>query len=126
MLNSLEMRVPYLDSRLTAYVGQIPPEVLLKNGQKWILKALLKKFKGDKYIHRPKEGFGFPFGLWIKKSAHRNIVDKMMNQRNLIFNFIGRDKVKKIVHDHLSNREDNSHEIWSLLILSRWVEINFN
>ena len=126
MLNSLEMRMPYLDQNITAFVNQIPPEVLFSGGQKWILKALLNKFKGENYTQRPKEGFGFPFGFWIRKTNHREIVNQMINQNNLVYNFIDRDKIVKIIQDHLNNRVDNSQEIWSFLILSRWIEDNFN
>lgn len=126
MLESLEMRMPYLDYRITSFVRQIPSRMLISKGQKWILKDLLKKYGGDKFGQRPKEGFGFPFGQWIRKPTYRNILDKLTLENNLIFNFIERNKFLKLIHNHHTGKEDYSHEIWSLLILSFWIEKNFN
>jgi asparagine synthase (glutamine-hydrolysing) len=126
MLEGLEMRMPYLDHHITSYVLQIPDQMLFSNGQKWILKELLKKYGGERFCQRPKEGFGFPFGHWIRKPEHKNILKKLTSEKNLVFNFIEREEFLKLVRDHLSLKEDNSQEIWSFLILSNWIERNFN
>jgi len=126
MLESLEMRMPFLDYPLTSFVRQIPAGMLLARGQKWILKELLRKYDGDPYARRSKEGFGFPFGHWIRKPTHEYILQKLTRDNNLIYQFIERDEFLPLIQDHLSRREDNSQEIWSVLILTLWIEKNFN
>lgn len=126
MLASIEMRMPYLDRQVSSYVRQIPADVLFSRGQKWILKELLMKYDGHPFIRRPKEGFGFPFGHWIKKPAHKNILKEMSRENNQIYRFMDRDKFLKLIHDHVNGKEDNAQEIWSVLVLSRWIEKNFN
>jgi len=126
MLASIEMRMPYLDRQVTSYVRQIPVDVLLSRGQKWILKELLRKYDGDAFTRRPKEGFGFPFGYWIRRPAHKNILQEISRENNRIYRFMDRDKFLKLIHDHDNGKEDNAQEIWSVLVLTRWIEKNFN
>ena len=126
MLESLEMRMPYLDHPVTSYVRQIPAGLLFANGQKWILKELLRKYDGDQFARRPKEGFGFPFGHWIRMPKYEKILQKLTRENNLIYHFIEREKFLKLIRDHLSGKEDNSQEIWSAVVLTFWIERNFN
>jgi hypothetical protein len=50
----------------------------------------------------------------------------MVNQKNLIYNYVDRTSILKIVQDHFTGREDNSQEIWSFFLLNAWIEKNFN
>src|SRR5690606_6984679 len=67
MRNSLEGRTPYLDNELHKFTTSLRPDLIFKHGQKWILKTLLNQQEGEEFISRPKEGFGMPLGLWLKK-----------------------------------------------------------
>jgi asparagine synthase (glutamine-hydrolysing) len=126
MLNSVEMRMPYLDENIVNYIRGIKPFWLLAGGRKWILKSILKKYGGKQFADRPKEGFGFPFGHWIKNPEYSDLVSSMTNEKNLIYNFVDREMIMVLIQDHFSGRDDNAQEIWSFLLLNGWIEKNFN
>jgi asparagine synthase (glutamine-hydrolysing) len=125
MLSGLEMRMPYLDAALVKYMNGVKPVSLIKYGQKWILKEILKKYTGNTYINRAKEGFGFPFGLWIKHPGHRHLLDKIINDKNPLLAWIDKRKVEEIILAHLSDKADYSQEIWALLSLTSWIHKHF-
>jgi len=70
MAHSIETRVPLLDHRLVEYVAALPAWMKLQNGMN---KPLLVKALGDdlprEVWDRPKMGFTFPFGKWMKERA---------------------------------------------------------
>jgi asparagine synthase (glutamine-hydrolysing) len=122
MLANLEARTPYLDAELVNYVRTIPAEILLKNGKKWILKELLIQKKGEIYTKRPKQGFGFAFGAWIKKVQNQFLLERLNDKNSKIFEYIEHQKVQNILKNHLENKADFSSEIWALVVLSEWLE----
>jgi len=88
MAHSIETRVPYLDHRLVEYVAGIPDTEKLSNGMN---KPLLVKALGNdiprEIWHRPKMGFTFPFGDWMKEQAQdlqaRSLEQKFLDQKTV-------------------------------------------
>ncbi|EMR00793.1 asparagine synthase (glutamine-hydrolyzing) [Cesiribacter andamanensis] len=68
----LELRQPYLHEPLWDFLARLPAHHLLKGGKKWILKALLERHGGKAYAQRPKQGFGPPFGGWVRGGKDRS------------------------------------------------------
>lgn len=125
MRSSIEARVPYLDQELRRFVEGINPSVLLKNGRKWMLKEVLKRNGGEEFLNRPKEGFGMPFGHWIKKPGNANFVAQLRNQNHPIYEWVPFATINKLIDLHLNNTRDCSSELWSVLLLMNWFEKEF-
>ncbi|MBR9998745.1 MAG: asparagine synthase (glutamine-hydrolyzing), partial [Cyclobacteriaceae bacterium] len=66
------------------------------------------------------------FGYWIKKPEHAGMINNMTRETLLIYEFVDRKKILDLIQDHLSGRDDNSQEIWSLFVISAWIEQHFN
>lgn len=64
MAHSLELRVPFVDSRLVATISQIPPAIRLQQGKKILLEAVPEV--PDWVRNQPKRGFRFPFQQWME------------------------------------------------------------
>ena len=63
MVNSLELRVPFLDHEIYEYVFSLNPSVYLKAGvKKFLLEEKLRKRVPNAVIDMPKRGFSFHFG----------------------------------------------------------------
>lgn len=122
MLHSLELRVPYLDQGLSDFVNTLPFDFLLKNGKKWILKQLLEKRGGKFFTQRQKEGFGFPFGLWLKNHKIDFVLDKLQNQHNPVFEFLDYWYFQKMLRKHLKSKADFTSEIWTVYLLGEWLD----
>ena len=123
MSSSIEARVPYLDAELVAFAGSLSSDTLLKHGPKWILRKILDKRGGQAYTERAKEGFGMPFGNWIREQ--NNILEELLDKNNLLFRYVNYEKVKGLVSLHLQRKKDYSTELWSLLVLALWLKKEF-
>ncbi|HXA01681.1 MAG TPA: asparagine synthase (glutamine-hydrolyzing), partial [Cytophagaceae bacterium] len=125
MQNSLEVRVPFLDSLLLTQVDKVKPSFLLKYGRKWMLQRMLTKRDGEEFCHRKKEGFGMPLGKWLREKDGGGLIERLKNKNNILYNFISHDKVLGIIKAHQSRKRDLSAELWSLSVLAAWLEKEF-
>lgn len=67
MMNSLEVRSPFLDRDLVRFAAQIPDQELIHRGiPKSITKEIAQKYLPAEDIHRTKMGFGVPIGEWFR------------------------------------------------------------
>lgn len=70
MLNSLEVRAPFLDCELVDFARRLPSDVKLRGTTtKWILKQLAATLLPAEIIQRPKQGFGVPIGRWFRDGS---------------------------------------------------------
>ena len=64
---SLESRAPFLNKKLIESAHGLPLNYKLNNGKtKIILKEILKQYLPNKFIDRPKKGFGVPIKEWLR------------------------------------------------------------
>ncbi|MCD4721405.1 MAG: asparagine synthase (glutamine-hydrolyzing) [Desulfobacula sp.] len=114
MMNSLEVRAPFLDIELVDFVRRIPSQYKYRNGQtKYILKKALEKILPKEILYRSKKGFGIPVGKWLKQpffDFNKTILPDMLNS---IF-------LEKIQKDHLENKADNRAFLWNYWLFKTW------
>ncbi|WP_439403052.1 asparagine synthase (glutamine-hydrolyzing) [Bradyrhizobium sp. DASA03068] len=68
MLESLEVRAPFLDNDVVEFARRLPIDVKLRKGvSKWILKRSLRHRLPEDILHRPKKGFGAPIARWLRE-----------------------------------------------------------
>ncbi len=125
MLNSVEMRLPYLDISLSSYVRKVPPAILLSHGGKSIPKKILKKYGGKKFSDRKKEGFGLPLGNWLRNEKHDYLWELFSEDDHLIFDFVRREKITRLIENHRQGSADLSQALWTVLILGYWLAKEF-
>ena len=124
MASSVEARVPFLDRRLVEMAIRIPMALKLKNGEsKHILKEAIRGIVPDNIIGRKKQGFGTPFGDWLKKDEFsekiKGLVFSSMIMRK---NYFNGDYINKLFSEHKGSSTDNSARIWNLLSLALWSD----
>ena len=68
MMNSLEVRAPFLDIDFVDFIRKIPHQFKYRNGHsKYILKKAVESILPQKIVYRPKKGFGLPIGEWFAR-----------------------------------------------------------
>src|SRR3989344_6711186 len=123
MLNSLEVRNPFLDTYVIDLASGIPAYLKIKNGMnKYILKKAFSDLLPKEILERGKQGFDVPIKHWIKDELRDLINAELINDIKHR-NFFNSNYVKKIIEEHNSDRRDNSRRIWSLLMLELWNKI---
>ncbi|MBO9716747.1 MAG: asparagine synthase (glutamine-hydrolyzing) [Pseudoxanthomonas sp.] len=66
MLNSLEVRSPFLDIEVADFARRLPARFRLRGGTtKWLLKRAAERILPARIVHRRKQGFAMPVGRWF-------------------------------------------------------------
>lgn len=121
MAHSIELRVPYLDAPLVQYAQSLPPKFRLQRGNKWILRQLLNRLGGQTFTRRAKEGFGLPFGHWLRMNSSPIIKQYLEDSQLPLYQFFPYDKAQNLLKKHRNGRDDYSTELWSIMLLSAWL-----
>ncbi len=123
MAVSLEGRVPFLDHRIYEFAWQLPINYKMQKGDgKKILKEILYRYVPKALVDRPKHGFGFPLGKWLRGPL-KPLFEEMFSQETMLgeyFNvpYLKAQWVKTSTYlDHASDRI-----FWAIFVFYRWLK----
>ena len=123
MMNSLEVRVPFLDHNLVEFVTRIPANLKYRgNTSKYILKQLAKKYIPENIVNRPKKGFGIPIAKWIKSDLKETFKQTLSKDKISSERFFKGEYVQTLLRQHLENKKDNRKLLWTLFVFEQWLE----
>ncbi len=109
MLNSLEVRSPFLDNDLVEFARKIPHNYKFRYGQtKYILKNALRDIVPDEILFRKKKGFGIPLTKWL-----RTWDQKEFNKIQIEYADSG--WMNSRLSEHKEGKRDNRLFLWSWL-----------
>jgi asparagine synthase (glutamine-hydrolysing) len=121
MANSLEVRVPLLDSELVEYVATIPVEQRFSG---WRLKGLLRDTMSDllppEILNQSKRGFAVPLASWFRGNIAGFAADILLSRDAGESGFVDRRAVEAMLSKHRQGHNNLGAEIWSLLIFELW------
>jgi asparagine synthase (glutamine-hydrolysing) len=121
MKNSLEARVPFLDSEIVEMAYRLPINFKIKgNNKKYILKETFKDVLPSETINFRKKGFGVPVDLWFRnelKIEIESLLSQELIERQGIFNY---KIVKTLLDEHLSGKENHKGKLWNLFVFQKW------
>ncbi|WP_017731050.1 asparagine synthase (glutamine-hydrolyzing) [Nafulsella turpanensis] len=126
MQHSVEMRMPFLSEEVAPFAEALPPSVLMEKGRKWLLAEMLQNNGGRGYAQRKKEGFGLPFGLWVRKGKTDHLWQWLSDKNHPLQAFVESEKIQQLLQLHKSGKEDFSQELFSLLTLAHWLDHQFS
>ena len=123
MAVSLEVRAPFLDSRIAEFAASLPLDYKLKgNKGKYILKKAVEPLLPKSILERPKKGFGIPIAGWLKGRLnplmHDLLAPKRLNEQGL-FN---EKFVQKLIKEHENNTASHHKQLWTLLVFQLWYD----
>ncbi len=123
MFHSVEVRVPLVDTRLTAYVMGLPSAYKVRGKEKkYVLRQALRGIIPDSILDRPKTGFGVPMSHWLRTSLAdylKSVLFDPATQRTGLFDG---DAVALCIREHLDRRRDNGLLLYKLLNLALWFK----
>jgi asparagine synthase (glutamine-hydrolysing) len=123
MAVSLEAREPFFDHDLIEFVLAIPDQLKYPIYPKSLLVESLQGLLPDEIVHRKKQGFLFPWSVWMKKEL-RSFCEVHL-QRIAQRDFINGDNLLKYWQRFLNNDASvRWMEIWLFVILEYWLEKN--
>jgi asparagine synthase (glutamine-hydrolysing) len=124
MLHSLEGRSPFLDHRLAEFVASLPASLKIRGGQlKYLLRKAAQPYLPEAILRRPKQGFMFPLGYWMKGPL-LPVLEHVFDRSVLVeAGILRREGMRKLLHEHLANKADHHVRLWMLLNLELWYRM---
>jgi asparagine synthase (glutamine-hydrolysing) len=119
----LEARVPFLDHELVELAMSMPPELKLKEGGKWPLKAIARGLIPDSVIDRPKgyfpvPAFKYPQGVFF--DFMRGVLDSEPCRERRLFRREMVDQLLAAPMDHYTRLQ--GAKVWHLALLEYWLQ----
>jgi asparagine synthase (glutamine-hydrolysing) len=74
----------------------------------------------DEVLDREKMGFGVPLSRWFRAELRDLPKEVLLDPRTLARGYFSRDRVERLIDDHVAGNTDNSLRIWVLLQLEMW------
>lgn len=118
MYNSLEVRVPFLDTDVVEYALSLPSEYKIdRSKQKRVLKRAFEDRLPDSILKRNKKGFDMPIGEWFKNELadeFRATITKMDTD------LLDTGDVLTVFDDHCSGNHEHGKFLWSAYVFAKW------
>jgi asparagine synthase (glutamine-hydrolysing) len=119
MANSLELRVPFLDTEVFAVASSIPTDLkLTKETTKYALRQALTQIVPPHVLRRPKLGFPVPIRHWLKDVMYewaRAIISESQADE-----LVDLGAALRLLDAHREGPHDYSRKIWTLLVFLTW------
>ncbi|QWD00759.1 asparagine synthase (glutamine-hydrolyzing) [Polynucleobacter paneuropaeus] len=118
MLNSLELRAPFLDYRIIEFAfGQVPSFMkATSKHRKIFLKKLAEKILPPEFDRQRKQGFSVPLASWLDAGPWRDFFNQVLFDEQSIFD-------KKTVARLFWSRDrgaNNNERLFSLVLFELW------
>jgi asparagine synthase (glutamine-hydrolysing) len=124
MACSLEVRAPFVDPRMVEFASALPPEMKIRGRRlKYLLRQVARRYLPSDIVRRPKQGFGFPVGTWMRRDLRRLVEHRLHDSRLVAAGVFRAVPIERLLHEHMSGRVDHSYRLWLLLGLEIWHEI---
>ncbi len=123
MAHSLEVRAPFLDTRIVDFALGLKPEYKYhgKTG-KYILKRAMEGLLPHHILYRSKQGFNIPIGSWIKGAQRQLFEDVLLGGPLVASGLFKQKSLAILMESHVAGTVDNRKKLWSLFVLALWME----
>lgn len=123
-LAGIDVRYPMLDTDLVQFSTKIPAAIKLRRfNLRDYYKRELRDFLPTEIIHKPKHGFGLPFGVWLRDHA---ALQEMLNDNLSTFRrrgYVRSDYLDQLLHRHRTEHASfyGTH-LWIFMMLEMWLQ----
>lgn len=128
MAHSLEVRVPFVDTKLVDYVLSLPGKWKLDHetsGPKPLLADALADLLPRDFLARPKMGFTLPFERWLQNDLRQEVASVCEVPAALSAAALDAEAVQSVWRKFLQKpRAVGWSRPWSIYVLAKWCEIN--
>jgi asparagine synthase (glutamine-hydrolysing) len=125
MMHGLEARSPFLDHALAEFVARVPTAIKLRRGRlKHLLRETAAPYLPDSILKRPKQGFMFPIGRWMKEPLAPVLEGFAARSRLVAEGIFNGDAIRRLLAEHLADRADHHVRLWMLLNAEIWYRMH--
>ena len=127
MMNSLEVRVPFLDHKFVEFVTGLNVSYKLRGGvSKFVLKEAMRDRLPGEILRRKKSGFGVPIRRWLAKDL-RPFARHYLLESQRSSGLLDRKYVNDIVaeNEKTNGNSTRAGRLWWLLAFEIWYQDAF-
>jgi len=122
MNSALELRAPFLDQAVLEYAATLPvPERVRGVTTKVFLKRYALTYLPRRIVHRRKRGLSVPLSSWLRGPLNDWARARLASDR-LATAGVGPGAAVALLDEHCSRRADHARALWTLVVLSEWLE----
>jgi asparagine synthase (glutamine-hydrolysing) len=121
MLNSLELRTPFLHRDLVEFAAGIPIEKHTARDGKQLLRQLGVDL-GISAASRAKTAFRVPASDWLRGPLAATLSDQLRSGTLYDRGLLQRSHVRRLVSEHNARLADWTHVLWPVLALGLWAD----
>jgi asparagine synthase (glutamine-hydrolysing) len=122
MNSALELRAPFLDQAVLEFAATIPVAQRVRG---LTTKAFLKRYAGRylprRIVRRRKRGLSVPLSRWLRESLY-GWAEESVGSDRLASIGIDRHAALELLAEHTSKKADHARALWTLIVLSTWLE----
>lgn len=122
MSSGLELRAPFLDEAVLEFAASLPVDERVRGfATKVFLKRYAERYLPANIVHRRKRGLSVPIARWLRGPWREWAATSLGNDRLLQIGL--RPGAAQELHaEHCQRRADHARALWTLLVLSAWLD----
>ncbi|MGY0639427.1 MAG: asparagine synthase (glutamine-hydrolyzing) [Paraglaciecola chathamensis] len=121
MANSLELRSPLLDHRITEFAWSLPMSMKFHEGKgKHVLRKVLDQHIPNSLTNNPKHGFGAPIKSWLNGPLNDWAEDLLTQDKIEQQGIFDSEKVALLWHDFKHKKKKYHTQLWNMLMFQSW------
>ncbi len=118
MMNSLEVRAPFLARDFAEFAMALPGHWKLRGLRgKYLLKKLAARLVPPDTVYRPKHGFAVPLADLLRTLFFERMRDRLLDAGNPVAAWFNAAVIERLLGEHRSARRDHAKKLWTLYIL---------
>lgn len=122
---SIEARVPLLDNDLIDFIESLPLEYKIRGAKgKYIHKKFAESVLPNEIIYRQKKGFKSPTEKWFKGDKGIVFKNLLIADNSDFAKVFDVNEVAKVFDMHLKGNRNLEKELFTLISIYYWIEIN--
>jgi asparagine synthase (glutamine-hydrolysing) len=126
MAHSLESRPVLVDHKVVDFAAGVPSHLKLKGRTlKYLLKQVAARYLPQDVLNRPKQGFSFPIGMWMRSELRDFVTNLFRESRFVREGIFEQAYIQEIWNEHLTGRADHNYRLWVLINLEFWFRLYF-
>ncbi|MFL6196106.1 MAG: asparagine synthase (glutamine-hydrolyzing) [Thermoanaerobaculia bacterium] len=124
MARGLEARSPFLDHRLAEFVASLPASLKMRGRSlKYLLRRVAAPYLPEAILKRPKQGFMFPLGYWMKGPLLPVVKHLLASSALVEEGIFQREPIDRLVAEHVANKADHHVRLWMILNVEVWYRM---
>lgn len=126
MAHSLEIRVPFLDSKVMEIAAKVPTKYRINDiDTKYAFRLSAERSIPEEWAKRKKIGFPVPIRHWLREEKYYIKIKNHFESPEAA-KFFDQKIIVGLLNDHYENKKNNARKIWTVYVFLVWYSKFFD